>query len=264
MTQRHFMPFLAAVGLLLAGCALAVRFPSADEPVTASGYLHRPDGTGPFAAMVLLHTCSGLHRHEFDWAEWFKANGYVALVVDSFSPRGATNVCSRGSNGPSPSEVALDAFGALAYLRSLPFVDRDRVGVIGWSWGAMAALRAGSESFVRRARSPGFRAAVAFYPECSYIEWDTAIPVLLLLGDADDWTGYQPCVRTAKQLAESGKTIDWKVYAGATHSFDFAEMGWRGEPVNYLGYRLRYSPAATTDARTRVGAFLGRYIGPAR
>jgi len=253
---RFGLGFVAlGLALLLTGCASRVRFPSAYplQPVTVSGTLYRPDGPGPFPATVLLHSCGGLAPHVFDWAQWLKAEGYVALVVDSFSPRGTSNVCGKGRN-PTPHEVAGDAFGALAYLRSLPFVDRDRIGVMGWSYGAMAALAAASASFTKWAQPPGggFRVAVPFYPSCSYVAHDTAIPVLLLLGEADDWTPPGQCVEAAKRLQQEGRTMLWTVYPGAHHGFDKSELGSR--TVSVLGYTLRYDPVATADAEKRIRA----------
>ena len=44
-----------------------VNFPSAlrqaVSAVQLSGYLYRPDGPGPFPAVVMLHGCSGLMTH---------------------------------------------------------------------------------------------------------------------------------------------------------------------------------------------------------
>ena len=54
--------------------------------------LVRPDGAGPLPAMVLLQTCGGLSKGIFEWANWLKSEGYAALIVDSFSPRGTTDV----------------------------------------------------------------------------------------------------------------------------------------------------------------------------
>ena len=253
---------LAALGLvlLLVGCASQVHFPSASpaETVTLSGSLYRPEGTGPFPAMALLHTCGGLQKHVLDWAAWLKAQGYVALAVDSFSPRGTRNVCREGRN-PTADEVAVDAFGALAYLRSLPFVHRDRIGVMGWSYGAMAALRASSGGLASRAQPQGggFRVAVAFYPHCSYLSRDTAIPVLLLLGEADDWTPPRLCVVSAEQLQRAGRPILWTVYPGAYHAFDQAE---HGPGRQYLGHTLKYDSAATADSEKRVRDFLSQHL----
>jgi len=59
--------------------------------------LTKPDGEGPFPAIVLLHGCGGMkssYPHNWDkrLAEW----GYVSLQVDSLSPRGMSSICAGG------------------------------------------------------------------------------------------------------------------------------------------------------------------------
>src|SRR5437870_5647739 len=63
--------------------------------------------------------------------------GYITLLVDSFRPRGFATVCNHGMDVP-PVAQAQDAFDAAAYLRGLPNVRADRIGVIGFSHGGWA------------------------------------------------------------------------------------------------------------------------------
>jgi dienelactone hydrolase len=95
--------------------------------------------------------------------QWLATEGYVALVVDSFTPRGVST-----DSGGLTGERVCDAFGALAYLRSLAFVESNRIGAMGWSLGGGVALLASGEMFADHAPAPGsFRAVVAFYPACA-------------------------------------------------------------------------------------------------
>jgi dienelactone hydrolase len=263
----------AAGLLLLAGCAArAVPFPATPAPGSVYHALHRPDGGGPSPAVVLLHTCAGIRAHIAAWAHRLTERGYVALVVDSFTPRGARTVCDTWA--VSVDEVAADAFAALAHLRARPDVDPARVGVMGFSYGAMAALRVASASYRRSVlgQAPGFRASVAFYPYCTplllpptipasvqerttnlYPDVDT--PLLILIGDADDETPARQCAEPAQRLARFGRPVALHVYPGVTHAFDQASLGsepWRSP----RGYVYRYDPRATEDAAGRALAFL--------
>src|SRR3970040_1195558 len=84
--------------------------------------LRRPQGQGPFPALVLLHGCSGITSVQRDWAERLSEWGYV---------------CWSGRDGRgSYAERVQDARSALGYLRRQPFVDPRRIGAIGWSMGA--------------------------------------------------------------------------------------------------------------------------------
>jgi hypothetical protein len=115
-----------------------VTFPSADGRTTLVGYVYTPRDTGGtrVPAVVMMHGRSGAYsslangrydastlsrRHQM-WGRDWAAQGYVALMVDGFGPRGHPQGFARGTyrNRPgAPNEVTvrpLDAYGALAYL----------------------------------------------------------------------------------------------------------------------------------------------------
>ena len=224
------------------------------------GYLVKPQGTGPFAALVYLHGCGGLPKafkegdtsggYSERLAEW----GYVVLVVDSFTSRGIKQSCA----GASVSRLA-DALGALSYLARQPFVNPDRVGVIGFSQGAIAALQAVSrrETLFEHEADLTFRAAVAFYPLC---ETDRTIvaPALILIGALDDWTPASAC--KAMIAARSGATVpvNLVVYPSAFHAFDVSALQSGRE---YFGHHLQYDAAAADEASKEVRQFLARDLG---
>lgn len=127
--------------LFLVGCSPAEAPPLTFEPGTvgapqsgARAELSVPAGAQPFPAMVVLHGCDGVGRHVRLWAQQLVDWGYVAIVVDSFRPRRMTTVCNHGMLVP-PQLQAMDAFNAADYLRRLPNVAEDRIGVIGFSHG---------------------------------------------------------------------------------------------------------------------------------
>jgi len=174
--------------------------------------------------MVLLHTCAGVSENQHQWADWFRIRSYAALVVDSFSATHQMSVCGFGKN-PSQAEVAGDALGALAYLRSLSFIDGQRIGVIGWSYGATAILLLTNPKTIAVPPSGGFRAAVTMYATCwggfdGYVRVDPAIPLLLLFGNRDDEAKSERCVEQASKLAQDGRPVIWHEYQGVYHEFD--------------------------------------------
>jgi dienelactone hydrolase len=208
---------------------------------------------------VLLHGSTGVLPYHHEWGRWLASEGYVALVVDSFGPRGIDR-----DPGGLTGERVWDAFGALAFVRGLPFVDGRRVGAMGWSLGASVALLASGELFAGRAPPPGtFVAVVAFYPACGLTDAaELAAPVLFLLGEADTWTPPERCVAIAGELLAAGQAAEWTVYTGATHGFDFGRGATSPAPINVGGHVLRHDAVATADAEQRVREFLGRYVRP--
>lgn len=272
MKSCHWRVSTGFIGLAMAVAACATVEPLlvpqgvnlSSPPPLGKMSLYRPKGTGPSPAVVLLHTCGGLGQHVFDWASRLTSAGYVSVVIDSFTPRGAGYVC--GNWAVTADQVADDALAALAHLRSLPFVDGKRVAVMGFSYGAMAGLKLASRSYVSQRGMPGFQSVVAFYPYCSerYFYDDISTPTLILIGDADDETPALMCTDKAKVLQGKGQPVFFKVYPGTTHAFDT----FRTQPfVNTYGGRshiYRYDPVATADAEKEAKAFLVRHLGPAR
>ncbi len=191
---------------------------NSDGATALPARLFRPDGAGPFPAVVLLHGCAGLLPKHEDWAETLADWGYVALVIDSFSTRRVDRICE-ADNAVWARFRALrqaDAHAALRYLGQQPFVDPSRIGVIGWSNGGTIVL-----DLV--AKDSAFRAAVAFYPSCWQFQQESGLntllslaPTLVLMGRADDWTRPRYC----QALFAGREAASLRLYDGAYHDFD--------------------------------------------
>jgi dienelactone hydrolase len=227
--------------------------------VSISGFLFKPDGPGPFPAVILLHGCDGLGWHRPRQGGWlfsrenaqrFVRLGFVALVLDSFEPRHVDQACGKPLT-VSPWRRAWDALSAARFLAGLGFVDAERIVVEGRSHGAVAVLVAMERD---RWRVPEhFAAGVAWYPGCSWNKAGMSAPVLILIGEADDWTKAAECRRLVEQFAPNAHEgeIVLRTYPGATHAFDAP-----GELRYIVGHRIEYDPGATADAWMRVEEFL--------
>ena len=92
--SSRLLAVLATAALVLGSAAVRARAEDpAPRPATISDVL-RPEGEGPFPAVVLLHGCSGIIQTERGWAQELRKRGYVAVLVDSFRPRGYTEICT--------------------------------------------------------------------------------------------------------------------------------------------------------------------------
>jgi dienelactone hydrolase len=214
-----------------------VRFRGADVELT--GILFVP-ATPPRSgerrpAAVLLHGCSGLYTTRGllpigrrAWAEYFARQGFVAVAVDSFGPRGVGSVCEiEDSKRPAqPWDVRSgDAYAALEYLVRRPDVDPKSVLMVGWSHGGSTVMGAVRPNAVgRRADGPHFRAAIAFYPGCTgplrLKGYEATMPLLILHGGDDDWVPAAPCVDLGQKLKTSRFPPQVIVYPGGHHGFD--------------------------------------------
>jgi dienelactone hydrolase len=276
---RHARAAWAAAIFLVACAGPAVTFPNATPaaPLTIPASEVRPAGAGPFPAVVLLHSCHGISASTRDWGRWFRARGYVALLVDSWTPRGIRESCAPGPDIPNTERLD-DAVGALRWLHGRPYVDRRRIGVIGWSNGGVFAIAAVNGPSLARARArgvempePGFAAAVAMYPGGCYslVHEQVIRPLLLLIGDADDWVSPAECGGMIEAMRARGADAEIVRYPGVVHYFDVVgqarvvlpEVENRNKPGGCCGATVGYDAAADADARRRIEAFLGRHLG---
>jgi len=234
---------LAAVAPSAAYESEWVRFPALKdfngEAVELEGLMFRPTGKGPFPALVLMHGCGGMYtrsgnvtRSYLHWIDLLAENGYVAVLVDSFNPRGYPRICELDPRPIRESRERLqDAYATLQWLEKQEYVAKGRVGVIGWSNGGTGTL------YAMRATQPyrGFRAAVAFYPGCRTLSKSKApyavyAPTLILTGEADDWTPAAPCVALTEIARSQGAPLEIVTYPGAHHSFDRFNLPQRYRP----------------------------------
>jgi carboxymethylenebutenolidase len=231
----------------------AVFFPSADGATDIVAYLFAPAGDGPHPAIVMLHgrsgpyssnvnaTCTlvsrsepspcnaaGLSKRHMMWGQYWAEHGYLALLPDSFGPRGKAHGFGRRTHGdPERDDVnertvrPLDAEGALSYLRGRKDVDHGRIFLQGWSNGASTALNV----MARQGQQTGYRAALVFYPGCGKASLlgpalSTAAPITMFLASDDEEVSPSNCVRVADRSRDSGTRIEVVTYQGATHDFD--------------------------------------------
>jgi len=265
--RRRLSAAFAAAALLGAGAAAAeprqVSFPGRGG-LTLTGWLYEPTTPGPHRAVVAMHGCAGLAgrdgrpsaRHG-DWGERWAAAGLVALFPDSFASRGLGPQCKVKEREVRASrERVEDAEAALRFLAARPDVEAGAIALVGWSNGGSTTLYA-----VEPRRAPAgvdFARAVAFYPGCRALlekgGWRSRLPLLLLIGEADDWTPAEPCAALIAEAKAQGDPVEIVTYPGAYHDFDHP-----GLPVHVtqgLAYTASGGGAAHsgTDATARADA----------
>lgn len=245
-----------------------------NDGVKLQGWLYAPATSGRHPAVVALHGCAGLDgktgapsaRHA-DWGERLSASGFIVLFPDSYGSRGLGPQCRERERQIRPSrERVADADAALRFLASRADVDPKSISLIGWSNGGSSTLYA-----VEPKNAPDgvdFARAIAFYPGCRVPletgRWASRMPLMVLIGAADDWTPAAPCSDLAAKAKADGEQVDIVVYPDAYHDFDHPDL-----PVHIVddlaftangggGAHTGTNPAARADAIKRVADFLGR------
>ncbi|MGD9902559.1 MAG: alpha/beta hydrolase family protein [Vicinamibacterales bacterium] len=281
MTRGLVMRTLLVVGGLAApGCGALEppTAPSSSAPPTAAGrhqvtiaadgvvlggVLYRPDTTEARPALIVLHGwlpagSNGAATVEAR-AQRYAADGYVALALAmrGWFPSGGVDDC--GLHQPD------DVVRAAEWLRGLPGVRADRVGLVGFSQGGQVALLAA-------ARDTRIRAVTAVYPVTDVARWKTtttnpdipgyvtavcepagtaprspvtrasgiAAPVLLVHGDADTRVPTEQSVLMRDALAAAGRPVALLLVPGAQHGFTAAEEAVARPAVDtFLAAELR-------------------------
>jgi carboxymethylenebutenolidase len=230
-------------------------------PQTMNALYFRPQGEQPAPGIVLLHDVYGVTDHTRDAARRLAGAGYAVLAPDLFT---------RG-DGPSPPwpppkreetakmvrypdrRTVADVLGAVASLKTRPGVIPEKIGVMGFSFGARYALFAAQES-------SDIAAAAFFYPVLVYPEITEARPVqplknlarlkppaLVFFGDSDMMVALTNITLFRAALEGLGKPYEFTIYPGVGHGF----MNGMIKP---------YRPKESEEAWAKTLAFFQRHL----
>ncbi len=219
----------------------------AEDGTPLHAHILRPpeaDAPGPRPAVVMVYGGPGAQTVSRTWTrlvdQMFVQHGFVVFQLDN---RGSAN---RGVAFESvlhrrmgAAEVR-DQLRGLEHLKSLPFVDAERVGVLGWSYGGYMTLK------LMSAAPQAFAAGIAGAPVSDWTLYDTHYterflgapadnragyaassvfadlhalerPLLIMHGMADDNVTFDNATRVFQALQEAGKPFETMVYPGERH-----------------------------------------------
>ena len=266
------LAFLLAGGIAKAAGPEPVEVPDGD--ITLKAMVYRPEGAGPFPAIVGMHDCSGLTNSSGaiaskyrEWAQLLVKNGFIVIFPESYSSRGIGSQCTARNRPVRPDhERVTDANASRQWLGQQPDVRADRISLLGWANGGSSVLWT-----VRPPRKaddkPDFRSAVALYPGCRRLDstaWSARVPTLILIGAADDVVSPQDCEHMVAGAKGRSARINITVYPGAFHDFDHPNR----QPQVRTGYAVSAdgsgrihtgtNAAARVDSLKRVPQWLAR------
>lgn len=223
-----------------------------------AGALVKPPGAGPFPTVVYMSGCAGLSVQperplQQRVVDHWLAKGVATLVVDPFTSRGETQgVCAALASHPELAmRGAKDVRAAVNLLKLLPDIDRNRIVLQGYSYGAVAVLIATSANNPASANL-GAAGVVAYYPYCGE-KSAFSVPTLIQIGQKDDWTPAALC-----EAIKGRPNVEVVAYPDATHGFVMPMP----QPVDFLGHRMAYDEKAAAAAEKRDEAFLDARFRP--
>jgi carboxymethylenebutenolidase len=207
------------------------------------GYLARPAGAGPFAAILIIHENRGLLPHFEDVARRYAAEWFVAFAIDMASRLGGSDVAASQLGQIAPEDLVADMQAAIDYLKAQAFVNPDAIGATGFCFG-------GGYTFDIAAASPDVKAAVPYYGTARRAAENglaqTQAAVLVMYGETDTRiTGERDAVEAI--LQQTGRPYEIMVHAGAGHAF-FNDTGGS------------YNEAAATAAWTATIAWFREHL----
>lgn len=273
---------LLSAALILTLSAVAGRVAAEPAPqqveilsgkVVLHAQFYKPDGNGPFPAVIALHGCGGLGGQSEpvlpryrDWAEQLLKAGYAVLLPDSFGSRELGPQCREKERKVlARRERVADITASHKWLAAQSWVAHDRISLIGWAHGASAVLWAVRPQLATRGKEPDYRSAIAFYPECrisSRTGWSARVPTLLLIGAKDDVASPPLCKQMVDGARGRSALTRIVVYPTAAHDFDRANLPLRAvdasDPAAPEHGHIGTDADARADAQKQIAAWLAR------
>jgi carboxymethylenebutenolidase len=229
-----------------------------DDQIDA--YIARPMGSGPYPGVVVIHHMPGWDEATKEIARKFAHHGYIAISPNLHFREGKAtpeenSASIRAAGGMPDARTMGDVQGAIAYLRSLPYIN-GKVGIIGYCSG-------GRQVYLAACTLSGIDAAVDCYgggvtapseeltPQqpAAPIDYtkDLQCPLLGLFGREDRRPSPEDVEKTEAELKKFGKTYEFHMYDDAGHGFFSVD-------------RPSYRQAAAVDGWTQVFTWFGKYL----
>jgi carboxymethylenebutenolidase len=193
-----------------------LRVPAADG-TEVRAYLAKPEGDGPFPAVIMLHEFYGLRPEMLGKADALAQEGYVVIAPNVFRS-GTTNWIPRAIYNVITADTAQidgDVDAAYRWLAAQPYVQADRIGVMGFCFGGGTALG-------YSLGNPQLAATAIFYGQIIADPTQLAAlsgPVLGIFGGADQSIPLEEVEALRQGLEEAGVPHEITVYEGQPHAF---------------------------------------------
>jgi carboxymethylenebutenolidase len=212
---------------------------------TVKSFLYRPEGKGPFPAILILHGDFGPTEWVKKQAQRLAGKGYLILAIDLYRGEMPKDVEEAHilERALPEERVSRDLKAAVDYLAASPLVRKDRIGVLGWDMGGGYALDGAIQD-------PRLRAAVVCYGR---LRTDPKLlakmksSVLGIFAGADEGISADTIKQFQKAMAKANKRLELHVVPGVGNSFMDPGSPYLSRPA---------PPAVIADAWRRIDAYL--------
>lgn len=223
-------------------------FPLIHGDTELTALVARPDGPGPFPAVLVMHSALGIHHQVQDTARRLAALGYLAVATDMYGP----SAYAGGADGPGLAYAAFAENPELLRARSVAWfeavraradVDPTRIAAIGYCFGGHCVLelaRSGAEvravcSYhgILTTHAPAQPGAVKAH-------------VAAFCGAKDPYAPMADITALRKEMEAAGASWQLGVYGDAEHGFTDPDAARLNRPgIAYDAHADKASWAAT-------------------
>jgi carboxymethylenebutenolidase len=220
------------------------RLSGPDTSATVWGVLEIPHASGPHPGVVILHGSFGWRPAYAQFAGALADSGFVALAINCFAETGRDTIPEQRPQMQPRWQAAIRS--AVDYLRAQPFVNSERLGLVGFSRGAFLAVSVASSM-------PAIKAVVDYFggidtSNASLEDQVRDFPALLILhGEADTVVPVSRAYQLRQAVIDRGGEVEMHIYPGAQHAFSAA-------------FSPSYSETAAVDSFRRTIGFLRRRL----
>jgi carboxymethylenebutenolidase len=222
-----------------------------DEEMALYGTM--PDGSGPFAAVVVIQHAGGVDAFTRAMVDRLAEAGYAAVAPDLYHRLDPNLGATEKRQQLKDIEIIADADATVDFLRDHDVIDRERLGITGFCMG-------GRVVYLMAAANSHFKVAVAYYGGNIMVPWgdgvqapfartqEIACPLMFHFGEEDTNPSPEDMRTLDEELARHGKAHEFYSYPGAGHAFmDFSNP-------------QRYREAADKTSWPRTLDFFGKHL----
>ena len=222
------------------------------------GILKFPDNYSKdkkFPLIIGVAGSLGWGEHHYKYLQMYRDMGIATFELNSFKSRGVESTVGSQTE-VTTAMMILDVYRALEKLATHPNINKEKVGLTGWSLGGGVTLFSGWKPLKKAIGSNiKFSAKLAFYPPCfatpHTVEFEDA-PTHVLIGDLDTWTPADACIEFKEIMNNNGYNFNVTVYDSSYHSFD------RSSDLSFMDHAYSFS-----DCRFKIrddGAVLMNFL----
>jgi carboxymethylenebutenolidase len=224
------------------------------------GYLTQPEAEGRHPAVIVIQEVWGVNSHIQSVTDRLPSQGYVGLAPAMFHREGRMTLglheemqTAMARLGQCTDAVIVaDVKAAVSYLKAQPFVDPNRIGIVGFCFGGRVA-------YLSACTVPDLKASVAFYggrilqplggsgPAPIEQTANIQAPILGLFGETDQNPTPADVAKIAAELQKHGKSHEFHMYPGCGHGF-------------HCDARASYRPEAAKDAWGKTLGWFEKYL----